>query len=81
MSDFEPIHPGEIMMDEFWVRGNYTFDELTKRSQVPQGVLEEFFDCQRLLTEEQASALARVFGLSDLFIVNLQKTFTEQSEE
>jgi antitoxin HigA-1 len=69
-----PIHPGAILGDE--LKGlNISPRQLAKVIDVPPNRLYQIISGKRDLTADTALRLARYFGTSDEFWLNLQKFY------
>ena len=68
----EPTHPGEMLLEEFLVPLGLTQKELSKAIQVPYQRINEIINKKRGITPSTALRLARFFGVSEDFWLNLQ---------
>jgi len=68
----EPTHPGEMLLEEFLMPMGITQRELATAIQVPYQRLNEIVNKKRPLTASLALRLAKVFGMSEVFWLNLQ---------
>jgi len=68
----EPTHPGEMLLEEFLVPMGITQRELATAIQVPYQRLNEIVNKKRPVTASLAIRLAKVFGMSEVFWLNLQ---------
>jgi antitoxin HigA-1 len=68
----DPIHPGEVLMEEFLVPLGVTQHRLAVSIKVPPRRINEIVHGKRRITADTALRLARYFGTSDQFWVNLQ---------
>lgn len=75
MADFAPTHPGEILADEFLTPLGITAYRLAKEIGVPQTRVSEIIRGRRDITADTGLRLSRVFGLSDMFWINLQARY------
>ena len=69
-----PIHPGEILGDELREAG-MTSRKLAKILQIPCDRLDQILAGERNLTADTALRLARYFGTSPDFWMNLQTSY------
>lgn len=69
------IHPGEILREEFLKPMNLSVYELAKRIRVPAPRINDVVLERRGITADTAVRLARFFGTTELFWLNLQSTF------
>ena len=75
MAAFAPIHPGEILIDEFLEPLGITQHRLAVEILVPPRRINEIVHGKRRITADTALRLARYFGTSDQFWLNLQTRF------
>ena len=84
-TDREPTHPGEMLRDEFLIPMKLTQRELAKAIHVPYQRVNEIVRRKRGVTPSTALRLAKYFGTSAGFWMNLQLRWdlyhTRQSEE
>jgi addiction module HigA family antidote len=67
-----PVHPGEILREEFLVPLGITQYRLAKDISVPPRRINEIVHGARGITADTALRLARYFGTSERFWLNLQ---------
>ena len=67
-----PVHPGEILREEFLVPLGITQYRLAKDISVPPRRINEIVHGARRITADTALRLARYFGTSERFWLNLQ---------
>jgi len=70
-----PIHPGEILLEEFLKPMGISQYRLAKDINVPARRINEIVQCKRAITPDTALRLSKYFGLSERFWVNLQSRF------
>jgi len=70
-----PVHPGEILAEEFLKPLEITQYRLAERIHVPRRRINEIVLGQRSISADTALRLARFFGTSDRFWLNLQATY------
>jgi len=70
-----PLHPGEILAEEFLGPLALTQYRLAKDISVPARRINEIVKGERAITADTALRLARYFGTSDLFWLNLQARY------
>jgi len=70
-----PIHPGEVLAKEFLKPLAITQYRLAARIHVPRRRINEIVLGQRSISADTALRLARFFGTSDRFWLNLQATY------
>ncbi len=69
-----PIHPGEILKDELDERG-LSANALSKALGVPANRITAILRGQRSVTADTALRLARVFGTTPQFWLNMQQSY------
>jgi addiction module HigA family antidote len=67
-----PIHPGEILLEEFLTPLGISQYRLAKDISVPPRRINEIVRGQRSITADTALRLARFFRTTDRFWLNLQ---------
>ena len=70
-----PIHPGEILLEEFLSPLRISQYRLAKDTSVPPRRINEIVRGQRAITADTALRLARYFGMSERFWLNLQARY------
>ena len=70
--DFAPITPGEILRDEFLVPWELSQYRLARAIHVPPRRINEIVHGTRAITADTALRLARFFGTTAQFWLNLQ---------
>ena len=77
MSDerLPPIHPGEILQEEFLAPMSISQYRLAKDISVPPRRINEIVHGKRAITADTALRLARYFGMSERFWLNLQARY------
>ena len=70
-----PIHPGEILMEEFLKPMNISQYKLAKDISVPARRINEIVHGLRAITPDTALRLSRYFGLSERFWINMQTRY------
>ena len=76
-----PIHPGEVLMEEFLKPMSISQYRLAKDISVPPRRINEIAHGQRCITANTALRLGRYFGVSPQFWLNLQSHFDLALEE
>ena len=69
-----PIHPGEILRGEL-AELNYSANQLAKRLCVPVNRVTYILNGQRSITADTALRLAKFFGTTPEFWLNLQSAY------
>lgn len=77
----EPVHPGEILWEEFLKPLNLTQYRLAKDINVPSRRINEIVHGKRSITADTALRLSRFFGLSERFWLNLQARYDLETEK
>ena len=73
--DFDPIHPGEILLEEFLRPMDISQYRLAKDISVPQRRISEITQGKRSITADTALRLGRFFGIEAQFWLNLQSRY------
>jgi addiction module HigA family antidote len=68
----QPIHPGEILLEEFLKPMGISQYRLAKDISVPARRINEIIHGKRSISVDTALRLSRYFGLSERFWLNLQ---------
>lgn len=71
----EPIHPGEVLMEDFIQGFGITQNKLAVAIGVPPRRINEIVHGKRGITADTAIRLARYFGTSEEFWMNLQSHY------
>ncbi len=71
----QPTHPGEMLREEFLIPMNLTQKELADSIKVPYQRVNEIVSGKRGVTPSTALRLAKYFGMSADFWLNLQIKF------
>ncbi len=70
-----PIHPGEILSEEFLAPLKITQYRLAKEISVPARRINEIVQGKRGISADTALRLSRYFGMSERFWINLQSHY------
>ena len=70
-----PIHPGEILMEEFLKPFGISQYRLAKDIHVPARRINEIVQGKRSISADTALRLSRYFNLSERFWLNLQARY------
>ncbi|RPJ53844.1 MAG: addiction module antidote protein, HigA family [Acidobacteria bacterium] len=76
-----PVHPGEILSEEFLKPLKISQYRLAKEISVPPRRINEIVLGKRAITADTALRLSRYFGLSERFWMNLQARFDLETEK
>lgn len=77
----EPIHPGEILLEEFLAPMEISQYRLAKDINVPARRINEIVLGKRAITADTALRLSEYFGLSEKFWLNLQMKYNLEVEK
>lgn len=80
MTTITPIHPGEVLMEEFLEPLKVSQNRLAVAIGVPPRRINEIVHGKRRITADTALRLARYFGTTDRFWLNLQTRFDLEIE-
>jgi addiction module HigA family antidote len=75
MPKLKPVHPGEILREEFMIPLKLNPHKLAMALRVPAPGVYEIVKEERAVSTEMALRLARYFGTTPEFWVNLQAHF------
>jgi addiction module HigA family antidote len=75
-----PVHPGEILLEEFLQPLNVSQYLLAKQIGVPARRINEIVHGQRRISADTALRLGRFFGTSERFWLNLQARYDLEIE-
>ena len=75
-----PIHPGEVLQEEFLKPLGVSQYRLAKEISVPPRRVNEIVHGNRAITADTALRLARYFGTTDRFWLNLQARYDLEVE-
>ena len=81
MPTIAPIHPGEILMEEFLEPLEVSQNRLAVAIGVPPRRINEIVHGKRRITADTALRLARYFGTTDRFWLNLQIRYDLEVEK
>ena len=76
-----PVHPGEILLEEFLKPLEVSQYQLAKEISVPARRVNEIVHGQRRISADTALRLARCFGTSERFWMNLQTRYDLEIEK
>jgi addiction module HigA family antidote len=76
-----PVHPGEILLEEFLKPLSVSQYHLAKEIGVPARRVNEIVHGQRRISADTALRLARFFGTSERFWINLQSRYDLEVEK
>ncbi|OGW36874.1 MAG: addiction module antidote protein, HigA family [Nitrospirae bacterium RBG_13_39_12] len=81
MRKMAPVHPGEILIEEFLKPLEISQYRLAKDISVPPRRINEIVLGKRSITADTALRLARYFSLSERFWLNLQSRYDLEVEK
>jgi antitoxin HigA-1 len=76
-----PIHPGEVLLEDFLLPLGISQYRLAKDISVPPRRINEIVHGKRSISADTALRLARYFKLSERFWLNLQARFDLETEK
>ncbi len=79
--DLPPIHPGEQLREEFMKPMKLSAYRLAKDIAVPVSRVQAIIDEKRAITGDTALRLARYFGTTPEFWLNMQRDFDLETAE
>ena len=74
-SKLAPVHPGEVLMEDFIEGFGITQNKLAVAIGVPPRRINEIVHGQRAMTADTALRLGKYFGVSAQFWLNLQTQY------
>ncbi len=77
----DPIHPGEILLEEFLIPMEISQYRLAKDINVPPRRINEIILGKRAITADTALRLSEYFGMSEKFWLNLQVRYNLEKEK
>jgi antitoxin HigA-1 len=80
MATIAPIHPGEVLLEDFLIPLEVTQHRLAVSIGVPPRRINEIVHGKRRVTADTALRLARYFGTTDRFWLNLQTRYDLELE-
>ena len=79
--EIPPVHPGEILLEEFLKSMDISQYRLAKDISVPPRRINEIVHGKRSISADTALRLGRYFGMSPQFWLNLQNHYDLEVEE
>ncbi len=76
-----PIHPGEVLAEDYMAHRGITAHALALALRVPANRISDIVRAKRSITAETAMRLARYFGTSPQFWMNLQSRYDLERAE
>ena len=71
----DPIHPGEILLEEFMKPMGISINRLARDIAVPPGRISAIVNGKRAITADTALRLGKYFGVSPDIWLNLQSDY------
>ena len=71
----DPIHPGEILPEEFMKPLGISMNRLARDISVPPGRISEVINGKRAITADTALRLGKFFGVSPEIWIDLQSDY------
>jgi addiction module HigA family antidote len=81
ISKMPPIHPGEVLLEEFLNPMNISQYRLAKDISVPPRRINEIVHGKRAITADTALRLSQYFRTSERFWMNLQTRYDLEKEK
>jgi len=81
MSKLKPIHPGEILREEFLLPMNISPARLAEDTKISLENIAEIIEEKSSITPNAALRLSLYFGLSERFWLNLQSRYDLETEK
>lgn len=75
MADFNPIHPGEILLEEFMEPIGLSRNRLASALCIPAQRIGQIVKGHRAITVDTAMRLGKFFGTTPQFWLNLQQRY------
>ncbi len=80
-ADLAPVHPGEILLEEFLIPLGLSPYAVAARLKVPRTRIERIARRETSVTVDTACRLARLFGTTPQFWLNLQLRYDLQTAQ
>lgn len=81
MTKLAPIHPGEVLMEDFIGPLGITQHKVAVAIGVPPRRINEIVHGKRRISADTALRLSRYFGTTDMFWINLQNRYDLEVEK
>ena len=81
MAALRPVHPGEVLLEEFLVLMGISQYRLAKDVSVPPRRINEIVKGARAITADTALRLGRYFKMAPQYWLNLQSHYDLEQEE
>ena len=80
MKKYEPVSPGELLLEEFLKPMGLSQYRIAMDINVPPRRINEIVHCKRSISADTALRLGRYFGMSPQFWINLQAHYDLEVE-
>jgi addiction module HigA family antidote len=77
----EPIHPGEVLQEDFLTPMNISAYKLAKETYIDQTRISEIIRGKRSITVDTALRFSKFFGTSPEFWINIQNQFDMENKK
>lgn len=77
----EPVHPGEILQEDFLVPMNISAYKLAKETFIDQTRISEIIRGKRAITIDTALRFSKFFGTSPEFWINIQNQYDMEKKK
>ncbi len=74
-AELEPIHPGEVLFEDFLAPLNISINQLARDIYVPPGRISAIVNRRRAITADTALRLGKYFGVSPELWIGLQADY------
>ncbi|MGI8495363.1 MAG: HigA family addiction module antitoxin [Pyrinomonadaceae bacterium] len=81
MKKLEPIHPGEILSEEFLMPMNISKPQIAEDTGISLAEIKKIIEGKSSVTPNSALHLSLYFGLSERFWLNLQSRYDLETEK
>lgn len=81
MKKLQPIHPGEILQEEFLTPMSVSLSQAAEDTGIALAEIENIIAGKSSVTPNSALRLSLYFGLSERFWLNLQSRFDLETEK
>lgn len=75
MRKLKPVHPGEVLREEFMAPLGLSMNKLALELRVPVTRISEIVHCRRAMSPDTALRLSVYFGTTPVFWMNLQSAY------
>lgn len=81
MKKLEPIHPGEILSEEFLLPLNISQEQISNDTGISLTEIQKIVEGNTAISPNSALRLSLYFGVSERFWLNLQSRFDLETEK